>query len=81
MDDILLTEIRDGVATLSLNRPRQMNALSAALRRRFGEALAALEAGLELEGRPNQATTQRMDRAAFAATRAAVMPRGKEQSN
>jgi len=44
MEDILLTEIRDGVATLTLNRPRQMNALSAALRRRFGEALAALGA-------------------------------------
>jgi len=44
VEDILLTEIRDGVATLTLNRPRQMNALSAALRRRFGEALAALGA-------------------------------------
>jgi enoyl-CoA hydratase len=42
MDDILLTEIRDGVATLTLNRPRQMNALSAELRRRFGAALEAL---------------------------------------
>ena len=42
MDDILLTDIRDGVATLTLNRPRQMNALSAELRRRFGEALEAL---------------------------------------
>ena len=42
MDDILLTEIRDGVATLTLNRPRQMNALSAELRGRFGAALEAL---------------------------------------
>ena len=42
MDDILLTDIRDGVATLTLNRPRQMNALSAELRRRFGAALEAL---------------------------------------
>jgi len=44
MDEILLTEISDGVATLTLNRPRQMNALSAELRRRFGEALASLGA-------------------------------------
>jgi len=42
MEDILLTDIRDGVATLTLNRPRQMNALSAELRRRFGAALEAL---------------------------------------
>jgi enoyl-CoA hydratase len=44
MDDILLVEIADGVAVVTLNRPRQMNALSSALRRRFGEALAALGA-------------------------------------
>jgi len=44
MDDILLTDVSDGVAILTLNRPRQMNALSAELRRRFGEALAALGA-------------------------------------
>lgn len=42
MDDILLTEVNDGVATVTLNRPRQMNALTAELRRRFGETLAAL---------------------------------------
>jgi len=42
MDDILLTDVRDGVATVTLNRPRQMNALSAELRRRLGETLAAL---------------------------------------
>ena len=44
MDEILRTEISDGVATLTLNRPKQMNALSAELRLRFGEALAALGA-------------------------------------
>ena len=44
MDDILHIEVADGVATVTLNRPRQMNALSSALRRRFGEALAALGA-------------------------------------
>jgi len=32
-DDILLTEISDGVATLTLNRPRQINASSAERRR------------------------------------------------
>jgi enoyl-CoA hydratase len=44
MDEILRTEISEGVATLTLNRPKQMNALSAELRLRFGEALAALGA-------------------------------------
>ena len=39
-----------------------------------------LEAGLALEGRLSKAATQRMDRARFAATREAVMSRGKEQS-
>ena len=42
MDEILLTEINAGVATVTLNRPRQMNALTAELRRRFGHALEAL---------------------------------------
>ena len=41
-EDILITEIRDGVATLTLNRPRQMNALSAELRRRLVAALDGL---------------------------------------
>jgi len=41
-DEILLSEIHEGVATLTLNRPRQMNALSAALRVRLAEALHAL---------------------------------------
>ena len=44
MEDIVLSEVRDGVATVTLNRPRQMNALSAELRRRFGDTLAALGA-------------------------------------
>jgi enoyl-CoA hydratase len=44
MDEILLIEVADGVAVVTLNRPRQMNALSSALRRRFGEALATLGA-------------------------------------
>ena len=41
-DEILLTEVHEGVATLTLNRPRQMNALSAALRGRLTQALEAL---------------------------------------
>jgi len=44
MDGILLTEINAGVATVTLNRPQQMNALTAELRRRFGQALEALGA-------------------------------------
>ncbi|MDQ1310654.1 MAG: enoyl-CoA hydratase, partial [Pseudomonadota bacterium] len=44
MDEILLTEISAGIATVTLNRPKQMNALTAELRRRFGQALEALGA-------------------------------------
>ena len=33
-EEILLREQHDGIVTLTLNRPRQMNALSAALRSR-----------------------------------------------
>lgn len=41
-EDILLEERHDGVVTLTLNRPRQMNALTAALRARFLEALVSI---------------------------------------
>lgn len=41
-EDILLTDISDGVATLTLNRPRQMNALSVELRRRMLDAMTSL---------------------------------------
>jgi len=44
MDEILLTEIDAGVATVTLNRPKQMNALTADLRRRFGQVLESLGA-------------------------------------
>jgi len=40
-----------------------------------------LEAGMALEGRLSKAATRRMDRSKFAATREAVMSRGKEQSS
>jgi enoyl-CoA hydratase len=42
IDDILITDVRGGIATLTLNRPRQMNALSAELRRRFVAAVDEL---------------------------------------
>lgn len=41
-DDILLREQDGAVVTLTLNRPRQMNALSMQMRERFGAELAAL---------------------------------------
>lgn len=41
-EEILLREQHDGIVTLTLNRPRQMNALSAALRAHFLDELLAL---------------------------------------
>lgn len=41
-DEILLIDIADGVATVTMNRPRQMNAVSVELRRRFHSALLDL---------------------------------------
>jgi enoyl-CoA hydratase len=41
-EDILITDVRDGVATVTLNRPRQMNALNAELRRRLVAEIDAL---------------------------------------
>jgi enoyl-CoA hydratase len=43
-DDILITDIHEGVATITLNRPRQLNALSAELRRRLVARLGDLAA-------------------------------------
>jgi enoyl-CoA hydratase len=43
-EDILIKDVRDGIAILTLNRPRQMNALSAELRRRFVAAVDELAA-------------------------------------
>jgi enoyl-CoA hydratase len=42
-DDVLLIETTDRVRTLTLNRPRSRNALSAALRKRFFAALREAE--------------------------------------
>ena len=45
--ETLLVDVRDGVATLTLNRPEARNAMSPALVRELGEALARLEADPE----------------------------------
>ncbi|MEX0343051.1 MAG: enoyl-CoA hydratase [Erythrobacter sp.] len=44
MTDLIQTEIADGIATVTLNRPDAMNALSKALRHRLFEVMAALDA-------------------------------------
>jgi enoyl-CoA hydratase/carnithine racemase len=41
-ETVLLTQVEDGIATLTLNRPRQYNALSQALLQAFETQLAAL---------------------------------------
>jgi enoyl-CoA hydratase len=41
-EPVLLVEKKEGIATLTLNRPRAMNALSAELRRAIADAFAAL---------------------------------------
>lgn len=44
MSDLIIVEIADGVATVTLNRPEAMNALSKALRARLFEVMTALDA-------------------------------------
>ena len=44
MTDLILVDIADGVATVTLNRPEAMNALSKALRARLAEVMTALDA-------------------------------------
>ena len=41
-EDILIVEERGGIATVTLNRPESMNALSQALRHRIAETFAQL---------------------------------------
>lgn len=41
-EDVLLEEIQDGVATLTLNRPKQLNALTVSLRKQLSDALFRL---------------------------------------
>ena len=43
MTELILTEITDGIATVTLNRPEAMNALSKALRHRLYEVMTALD--------------------------------------
>lgn len=43
MDDLVLVEKADGVATVTLNRPDAMNALSKALRNRLYEVMTAID--------------------------------------
>jgi len=43
MTDLILVDIADGVATVTLNRPEAMNALSKALRARLAEVMTALD--------------------------------------
>ena len=47
-DPVLLIEKADGIATLTLNRPRAMNALSRALRSALGEAFRELAQDAEV---------------------------------
>ncbi len=44
MDDLVLLEVADGVATVTLNRPEAMNALSKALRSRLYEVMTEVDA-------------------------------------
>lgn len=44
MTDLILVDSADGVATVTLNRPEAMNALSKALRARLAEVMTALDA-------------------------------------
>ena len=44
MTETVLTEIADGIATVTLNRPEAMNALSKALRHRLYQVMTTLDA-------------------------------------
>ena len=43
-DDVILLEVADGVATVTLNRPQAMNALNRAMRARLAEVMRAVDA-------------------------------------
>ncbi|MFY8048644.1 MAG: enoyl-CoA hydratase-related protein, partial [Erythrobacter sp.] len=43
-DDVILLDVADGIATVTLNRPQAMNALNRALRARLAEVMRAVDA-------------------------------------
>ncbi|MBA4081917.1 MAG: enoyl-CoA hydratase, partial [Erythrobacter sp.] len=43
-DDVILLEVADGIASVTLNRPQAMNALNRALRKRLAEVMRAVDA-------------------------------------
>ena len=43
-DDVILLDVADGVATVTLNRPQAMNALNRALRKRLAEVMRVVDA-------------------------------------
>lgn len=43
-DDVILLDVADGIATVTLNRPQAMNALNRALRQRLAEVMRAVNA-------------------------------------
>lgn len=44
MDDVILLEVAEGIATVTLNRPQAMNALNRAMRARLAEVMRAVDA-------------------------------------
>ena len=43
-DDVILCDVADGIATVTLNRPQAMNALNRALRKRLAEVMRVVDA-------------------------------------
>jgi len=43
MDDVVLLDLADGIATVTLNRPQAMNALNRAMRRRLAEVMRQVD--------------------------------------
>ena len=46
--DVILLEIVDGIATVTLNRPQAMNALNCAMRKRLAEVMRAVDADADV---------------------------------